>query len=141
VRAVVDTNVFVSAAIRPATVPAQILLHWRDRAFDLILYPDLLSELRAVLYRPSLRSYVRWSQLEIEELLAALPTRAIWIVPTLRISVISRDPDDNRVLEAAVSGQADYVVTSDRDLLDLGKHGGIKIVSPRDFLAVLDSMS
>ncbi len=56
--------------------------------------------------------------------------------PAESLSVIA-DPPDNRVLEAAVAGEADYIVSGDRDLLDLGKYEGIEIVTPAMFLAIL----
>ena len=56
--------------------------------------------------------------------------------PTREITV-SRDPDDNRILEAAVAGAADYIVTGDQDLLVLGEFEGIAIVTPTRFLAIL----
>ena len=45
-----------------------------------------------------------------------------------------RDDDDNRVLEAAVEGKCEYVVTGDEDLLSLQNYGGIKIITPAEFL-------
>jgi len=58
------------------------------------------------------------------------------VEPTHRIDA-SRDPDDNRVLEAAIAGEADYIVTGDRDLLELGSYEGIRIVTPAEFVALL----
>lgn len=46
----------------------------------------------------------------------------------------SRDPDDNKFLEAALAGRADYVVTGDKDLRDLEEHEGVKIRFPEEFL-------
>jgi predicted nucleic acid-binding protein len=59
------------------------------------------------------------------------------VSPQTRITRITEDPTDNRVLEAAVEGQADYIVSGDGHLLDLREHDGIPIVTPRDFLAIL----
>ncbi len=58
------------------------------------------------------------------------------VVPTTSIAV-SRDPDDNRVLEAAVAGQVDYIVTGDRDLLALRSHAGIRMLTPAQFVEFL----
>ncbi len=49
----------------------------------------------------------------------------------------SRDPDDDKVIEAALAGGAEYVVTGDEDLLTLRQSEGLRFVAPRDFLAVL----
>jgi predicted nucleic acid-binding protein len=62
---------------------------------------------------------------------------SILVEPSLELSVVHADPTDNRVLEAAVEGQADYIVTGDGDLLELGAFEGTRIVTPRDFVAIL----
>jgi predicted nucleic acid-binding protein len=62
---------------------------------------------------------------------------ALVVAPTDELHVVSRDPDDNRVVEAAVAGEADYIVSGDEDLLDLGGYEGISIVSPARFAAIL----
>jgi predicted nucleic acid-binding protein len=51
---------------------------------------------------------------------------------------VCRDRDDDKVLETAVAGQADIILTGDRDLLILGEHNGIRILSPRQFVELMD---
>ena len=51
---------------------------------------------------------------------------------------VCRDRDDDKVLETAVAGQADIILTGDRDLLILGEHNGIRILSPRQFVEIMD---
>jgi predicted nucleic acid-binding protein len=53
------------------------------------------------------------------------------------VQVVARDPSDTKFLEAAVTGQADWVVSGDKDLLDIGDFESISIIPPRDFLALL----
>ena len=55
----------------------------------------------------------------------------------IKLSVITRDPQDNEVLIAALEGEADYIVSGDTGLLELKSHKGIKIVSPSEFLELL----
>ncbi len=57
--------------------------------------------------------------------------------PPVHLRIIAADPDDDRVLEAAVAGEADFIVSGDRHLLDLGRYEGIEIVTPARFLAEL----
>src|SRR5688572_3449284 len=54
---------------------------------------------------------------------------------------LMRDPGDNRILEAAVAGEADYVITGDRQLLALGTYGGTAFVTPAAFREILDAIS
>ncbi len=51
---------------------------------------------------------------------------------------MSRDPDDNEFLECALAGGADYIVSGDAHLLDIGQYDGIQLVTPAAFLVVLD---
>jgi predicted nucleic acid-binding protein len=62
---------------------------------------------------------------------------AIITAGALRLSVVREDPDDDRYVECAVEGRAEYVVSGDRHLLTLGSYRDFVIVSPRAFLAVL----
>jgi predicted nucleic acid-binding protein len=55
------------------------------------------------------------------------------------ISGVGRDRDDDEYLAAAIEGRATFVVTGDRDLLDLGEHAGVRIVNFRQFLAVIEA--
>ena len=63
-----------------------------------------------------------------------LETISALVEPELSLNVVAEDPDDNRVLECAVSGRADYVISGDRHLLKLKEHGGIPILTAREFL-------
>lgn len=64
----------------------------------------------------------------------------LFVNPAFELAV-SRDPDDNRVLEAAVAGGADAIVSGDDDLLSLGEYEGIPIVTAVRFLLMLEEMS
>ncbi len=68
-------------------------------------------------------------------------TRAEVVRPQERLDVVQQDPSDNRVLGAAVEGQADYIVSGDQHLLALGSFEGIEIVSPARFAAILAATS
>lgn len=70
----------------------------------------------------------------------ALRASGHWVDPVAEINVLTADPDDNRVLEAALEGSADFIVTGDRHLLELREHEGTRIVTPVEFLAELRLM-
>ena len=59
------------------------------------------------------------------------------VVPNRKVNVIKDDPDDNKFIEAALEGKADYIVTQDKHLLNIQEFEGIKIVSPEEFLRFL----
>jgi putative PIN family toxin of toxin-antitoxin system len=80
------------------------------------------------------------SDVETEEFLGEIERFASTVIPANRLAVV-RDPADNHLLDAAAEGQADYIVSGDRDLLDLGSYEGVEIVTPARFLAVLREAS
>ena len=135
--AVLDTNVVVSAAISPKGPPAEIIKSWRARSLTWVTSPPLLQKLESAVRSPRLKRYIAWSDDELAEFLALVRAVARIVVPTSRIDVIRVDPADNRVLEAAAEGRADYVVTGDRHLLEVGRHENIPIVTPARFVAII----
>ncbi len=137
--AVIDTNVPVSAAISAKGPPAGIVKAWKDGSFVWITSPPLLDELSRVIRSVEVRPYLRLASVEIDELLGDLHEYATVVAPSRTLEVVVRDPDDNRVLEAAVEAQADYIVTGDQDLLALGSFEGTEIVTPVRFVAVLSA--
>jgi putative PIN family toxin of toxin-antitoxin system len=140
-KVVLDTNVAVSAAISPKGPPAEIVKAWRAHSLTWVTSPPLLDELERALLSPRIRRYLAWGEDEIAEFLAAVRQAAEITSPTRQIDVIRDDPADNGVLEAAVSAQADYVVSGDRHLLELKTYEGVQIVTPARFVAILAATS
>jgi len=136
VRAVLDTNVLVSAILSRGSPPDTVLRAWRQGAFQFVTSPTLLSELYAVLRRPRIRDRLGWTEEEIVGFVTTLAETAVVVEPEEELSVV-RDEADNRVIEAAVAGEVDYVVTGDTDLLRLGSFEGVQIVTPARFAAIL----
>lgn len=133
-----DTNLYVSMAIRPGGVPDQVRGAWRDRRFILVTSPPLLTEFRRVLAYPKLRALIRLSPKEEEELLRLLVEEAEITPGTLQVAAIAADPADNMVLACAIEGHADYMVSGDEHPLSLRAHAGIPIVTARECLGVLE---
>jgi putative PIN family toxin of toxin-antitoxin system len=138
IRAVFDTNVLVSYLLthRP---PIATLIddHLKEDDFQLVTAQPLLSELDRVLRYPKLRPYLKEGERKrFLSLVAALSD--VVILPD-DIPEISRDPDDDLLIACAVVGEADLLVSGDRDLLDLGKVGRIPILTPTQFLDSLQN--
>ena len=132
-RAVIDTNVFLSALLGGRTRP--LLNALIDRQFQLLSSQTLLDELASVLSRPE---WLRALDPSLcRETLATIRQAATLVRPTRRVSVC-RDPGDNAVLECApAAGQVACIVTGDKDLLALNPFRGIRILRPADFLRLL----
>jgi len=78
-----------------------------------------------------------WREDEVDEFVVVARERAEVVTPAHQIEAIPDDPSDNRLLEAAIAGGADYVVSGDRHLLDLKTYEGVQIVTPARFVAIL----
>lgn len=139
-RAVLDTNVLVSALIRPAGAPGQILSELIEkRSFVLVLSPALLLELRGCMEYPKVRKYVRAGKQALDRWVTSLQLVADLVEPTVLVRVVPEDPDDDRLLSAAIEGRAAYVVSGDGDVLRVKEYEGIRIIPPAAFLALLRS--
>jgi uncharacterized protein len=139
-RVVLDANVYVSAAIHPRGVPGQIIERFlRDLAFEIVVSPSIAREIARALGYPKLRRYFSkdfnpraWLE---QILLLSLVTRDEY-----QIRNVSKDPDDDKYIAAAVEGQADLLVSGDPDLLDLKQYEGIRVITPREFLNLLSGV-
>ena len=137
VRAVLDANVFISAAIRAEGPPGQIIERFlRQSAFDLVVSPAIVEEVLRGLRYPKVTKYIR-PDLEPEAWFTGIVLLADLVAGDYVLSGVSDDPDDDKVLAAAVEGRATRLVTGDPDLLSVREHAGIRIVTPRAFLSAL----
>jgi len=139
VRAVLDANVVVSGLIRPKGPPGRLLVRLlRDSAFELVASPDTLDEVRRSLRYSRVRKYLRLPEEELDLWVNALGAIAVVVEGKVSRRVITADPADDIYIAAATDGLADYIVSGDRHLLDLVEHAGIRIVTPRTFLTLLE---
>jgi putative PIN family toxin of toxin-antitoxin system len=138
IRAVVDTSILIRALIKPQGTVGPVLQGLRNGDYQLLYSDLLLAELADVLARPRLRAKYGLTAEDVATVLSLILLRGEPIVPVHRID-ICRDPADNMVLEAAVAGQADAIVSGDKDLLTLDPFEGIPILSAAAFLRMLHS--
>ena len=137
-RIVLDTNIIVSSVIGKVGPSAQVVRRLEEGSFELLLSEPLLAEYRKILRYNRLRVLHHMSDLDIDLLLENLKDLSTVIETTLRLDVIKEDPSDNRVLECAVAGGADYIASGDKDILRVREYDGIPILLPAAFLMVLD---
>jgi uncharacterized protein len=133
IRVVVDANVFVSAALKPHSKPAQIIGLVKKGKIALVLSQAILEELRKVFRYPKIKKELRLSVSEIDETLGKITAGAVLTPVNIKISAVKDDPEDNRYLECAVEGQADYIISGDRHLTQLKFFQGIIIIDPAAF--------
>lgn len=125
IRAVLDTNVFVSAFLLRGRFNALVELIMRGR-FLWLLSEAVLEEYARVAARP----LYGLSPAELHTLLFQIKERADWVRVTSRLVVVIADPADDKFLACAVDGRADWLVTGDRHLLALKTFRGVTIGPP-----------
>ena len=134
-RWVLDTNVVLSALIRPGGTPGRLRLAWQARMFIPLLSRDAASELIRVLGYPKFKLTPK----EQHDLLADyLPwTEVVHIADPLPKTPHCRDPHDVKFLQLALAAKADAIVTGDADLLELVPSMLVPIITPAQALAAL----
>jgi putative PIN family toxin of toxin-antitoxin system len=130
-RVVLDTNVLISGLFSTTSTPALAVEKAITKA-QLVVTTETLRELIEQVMQPKFDRYVSREQREV---LIQRVASLVEIIEVLQPVRASRDPKDDKFLEAAVNGRADVLVTGDRDLVDLHPFRGIAILSPADYLA------
>ena len=129
-RVVFDTNIFISALILPGSSAEKAILKVIEGSDELIISHDIIDEVLTVLSNKFSRNREALSRTAIN-----LAEIGRIVKPTERIGIFQDEPD-NRILECATAGKADAIVTGDKEMLKLGKYGGIKIITLKDYLAM-----
>ena len=137
IRAVLDTNTLVSAVINvTSSVASEIYQSCKEKRFLLIISPSILAEVDNVLLRDSVMKSHKRSTQELQEIIREMIEVSSIVQGRIKIEIV-RDPDDDKIISAAIEGKADYIISRDRDLLDLKQYQGIKIITPEEFMGIL----
>lgn len=132
-RVVSDTNVFLSAILFGG-LPEEILSLARKGTIKLVVSSSILLELATVL-----RSKFDWPATEVADAIRSIGYCSEPVKPELVVREIADDAD-NRIPECAVEGEADFIVSGDRHLLELESFRGIRILRARTLLDLLEEM-
>lgn len=128
-RVTLDANIYISAILFGGNCE-EILQLAGQGSFELIISKNIITEIEGVL-----KEKFKWSKKQISETLLYISNITTVINPDISLSVVKKDPSDNKVLECAVASGANYIVTGDRKhLLPIKEYNGIKIVDPAEFL-------
>ena len=132
IQVVLDTNVIISGLIFFGP-PRLILKHVIEGDIILCISEEIIDEVKGVLeekkfnYTPEITAIIRRELISISQL----------IYPRKKLKIIEKDPKDNMVLECALEGQVNYIVSGDTHLLELKRFQDITIVKPSDFIKIL----
>ena len=127
-RVLFDTNVLIAAFISEG-VCAKLMRRARKRQFSLVSSPAILQEFQDVLIR-KFSATRRESQEALQVIMEAVEAMT---QSERAVTGVCRDPEDDRILGCALSGEVDYLITGDEDLLVMKQFKAIRIITPRDF--------
>ena len=142
-RVVIDTSSLVSYALTQGELMRRVVAHWRADAFTLLSSPATRAELADVLARPAIQQL---ATAPLDELVRGLERFSEHVPGVLDLSGACRDPKacgersrtNDKFLACAIEGRAHYLVSSDRDLLDMHRYQSVAIVNPGQFLLALE---
>lgn len=137
-RIVLDGNVLVSSIPTSDAAPARIMDLWANRAFEVILSDHIFEGVDRAFRKPYWNR--RYSDELIDSHLNFLWAEAILAIPVDTVRGVAEDLEDDLVLATAVAGRADFLVTGDRRQREVGEYGGVRIVTPREFLDLMEEL-
>ena len=132
-KVVIDTNIWISYLLGSLLQDLDEKILSKD--IKVVVSEYMLKELTEVSNRPKFKNI--FSAHRMKELFSLLDSYAIVVSPTQKVNAC-RDKKDNFLLEVALEGEADYLITGDEDLLVLNPFHGIKIIRPKDFEEILE---
>jgi len=130
-RIVLDTNIFISAALL-GRVCEEIIKFCRFGKVDVFISRDIIREIE-----DKLRSKFLWNNNQIRIFIDSILEFCHLIEVNEKIIFVKDDPDDDKILECAVTAKCDYIISGDRHLIKLGAYKNIKILRPADFLFLI----
>ena len=133
IRAVLDTNVIISAIFWRGA-PYKVMKKALQGDFVLVISLDILEEVSE-----RLRHKFNLPTEEIETLTNILLSYSNIVEPTTKVNVVKADENDDKIIECAIDGEADFIVTGNQHLPELGSYKRIKITTPAEFLKLLES--
>lgn len=125
---VIDTNVLISGIFWKGK-PYQVIKSWERGDFKLLISPEILIEYRRVLEDFSKRN----PGVEVGPVLQIIELNCE-MVNARPIRGVCKDPDDDKFIGAALAGGAEFIVSGDQALLNVGTYQGVQIMNPSDFL-------
>ncbi len=151
IRVVFDCNTFLQAAINQESLAGNCYKLVEERVVELFVSQDVLDEIGEVINRPHIRErFITLTDERIENFLSSIKNLAVFVRKVSKVFSLPRDIDDEIYVNLAVECEADFIVTRDKDLIDLmtgfdfeskqfrQKFRPLKVVQPIDFLRIVE---
>ena len=136
-KVVLDTNIWLSGIFWRGN-PYKIIKLAEQKKIEIFITNAILEELVDVLNKEiKFQKHMKNLGYDIEQLIGSILNITKLTSPKERLNIIKQDPDDNRILECAVSSNADYIISGDKHLLSLKEFEGIEIIKAKNFLDIV----
>ena len=132
-RITLDTNVLISATFWHGA-SEKIIDKVENKEVILVLSEQILEEYNKVLEYEEIREKIKNKDLEMKKAMLRIGVISEIVEVNSKVDLVKEDPDDNKIIECAIDGNSDYIITKDKHLLKLKEHRGIKIFTPEEFL-------
>ena len=133
-RLVFDTNIIVSALLKPQSNPALIVSLFIRGDCSVCLSKEIFTEYEEVLARDKFK---RLDEARVKELLSILKRSALWVIPKISINDVAKDPAGNTFLECALEAKADFFITGNIHHFPVKEFHNTHIVTPSEFMNLI----
>ena len=134
-RAVIDTNLFISGLFGKDTVSARLQNHWINLDFTLVTSIDIIKEVNRVFHYPRIQERFNPREETLKRFFRLIFRKAVITKDRYKTDRITEDPTDNKFLACALEGKADYIVSRDPHLRNLKHYHGIQIIDASTFVS------
>lgn len=134
-----DANIYVSSLVSQYGNPRRIIDLWLEKRYEVLISQPILEEIERVLRYPRIVKRHGLGEEDITQFVKMLAEQASCVEPLETLQIVTEDESDNRYLECALAGGADYLVSGDEHLLRIENFQGIFILNPTAFLILLNA--
>jgi len=138
-RAVLDTNVFISGILWKGT-PHKIIELAEKQKIEIAISLEILEELAGVIKRPKFKPYLNQAESTPQQIVERVVSLTQVFLSTKRVTIIKIDPTDNMFLSCALASGASFIISGDKHLLNLKQYQGIKVISPAQFFKLVSRL-
>jgi putative PIN family toxin of toxin-antitoxin system len=136
-RVVLDTNIWLSGLFWDGEAN-KIIEQGENKRITILISEEILLEIKDVLQKESkFTAFLDSKDASVKEVIKTILFISELITPKTKLTIVKDDPDDNKILEAAVDGKAKYIITYDKHLLSLEEFQGISMLHPKTFLTIM----
>ncbi len=133
-RAVIDTNLFISGLFSRDSLSAQLQNLWVNLDFELVTSIEIIKEISRVLNYPRIKDHFKPKDKNVKRFFQLIFRKAIIAKDIYKTDRITADPTDNKFLACALEKNADYIVSRNPHLRNIKHYHGIQIVDVKTFI-------